>query len=1137
MLGKFLLIGVGGSGGKTLRYTWRELDRRLRAAGWEKGMPDAWQLLHVDVPERPDIVEGDVPADIGSAAAYVGLAQQPNDYKYYDRSVVQNPVALPAITGWRVDPTQDITPPYLGAGQKRAVGKIVAVSEVGRIGKAIDTATQRLAAPSVVPQLNEVNDALGYKKDGNQSSATVVVISSLAGGSGSGIFLDLIEMLKMRAAAPNQWLSTSLLTVLYASDTFMHLEAKDKPGVEANSAAALSEFLSAFEHEGEVASNETQLVAAGAGANAVTGRRSGSHNFIVGASNATLTFNHGLDVYRGVGKAFAAFMANDEVQRQFQTYIIPNKAAAPVVPSFNATTANAAGGRACWSLGYANVSLGRSLFAEYAEGRLAKVALDRLLRGHRENVVDAELRRDDVLVKERVEQAKHDFFKDSGLWELGSDNNQVLDALRSISEKKTRLNRFVSESLAEVKANKSKTTPAEWLKLFTTTVDARVREFEAEEARDRSERAQGADPTKGFVPDVQRSLLNATATAAGRYGLPVTVGLIDSLDNQLMEAARELEQERDKYQQDEKGFLSRAASVFHQLRDRQIDSTHAGFEAAIKDRREALRRRTEATLRDLAAKLLREVSDNVLPPLRGSLEKAERTLRRGEEDEYRTIVEQWSAYDVPPHLRAAPNELLLEAQETFPGQLDTLLAATFQGSGAGGGESEAVAEIIAQHWPSIYRDSQGKDQGLIVADMPWRASTPGARATSVPPSAANFVVDITPLSLLESASLWVRRRRGPVSDHVRGTLSEWLDGKHPDSASRATLFVDALAHALDCSAPLVTINPATHQAVHGVPVPSPKTIIGPIPISSKHKAYDRAVEVLKRAGFPDSQVSGRFNATSKVEQIEISSFLGHTVHPVVFDSLSVPILQDWRSRTTPSARQTFWSFRRARSLPSFVPLSPSRQQALVRGWLTAMALGYVDDLDRPWSERPLSVWSRQGRRAFPPQLLGRGREPIRHASVLPALLESMILAFVSFCSGQRSELEAYMRLIDLGLDPDLDPTLYDDLNGELAGWVLRGHTTSAEPGSEPAPTPPKDRAGNAADEPNGRRDAIVGWLTGEKTRLETQRDAFQLVESTTLSAPRGWEVADLMVRAYGDLILALERAPIDGLVEHDAFGD
>jgi hypothetical protein len=38
--------------------------------------------------------------------------------------------------------------------------------------------------------------------------------------------------------------------------------------------------------------------------------------------------------------------------------------------------------------------------------------------------------------------------------------------------------------------------------------------------------------------------------------------------------------------------------------------------------------------------------------------------------------------------------------------------------------------------------------------------------------------------------------------------------------------------------------------------------------------------------------------------------------------------------------------------------------------------------------------------------------------VLPALCESMIVAYVSYASGVRGELEAYMRLIDLGTPPN-----------------------------------------------------------------------------------------------------------------------
>ena len=50
MLRPFLMIGVGGSGGKTLRVVRDELLRRMEQLGWEGDLPAAWQLL---APRRP----------------------------------------------------------------------------------------------------------------------------------------------------------------------------------------------------------------------------------------------------------------------------------------------------------------------------------------------------------------------------------------------------------------------------------------------------------------------------------------------------------------------------------------------------------------------------------------------------------------------------------------------------------------------------------------------------------------------------------------------------------------------------------------------------------------------------------------------------------------------------------------------------------------------------------------------------------------------------------------------------------------------------------------------------------------------------------------------------------------------------
>ena len=59
VLNPYIFIGLGGSGGKTLQYLHYYLDQRLKRAGWEGGMPKAWQFLWFDVPPEPEQLIGD----------------------------------------------------------------------------------------------------------------------------------------------------------------------------------------------------------------------------------------------------------------------------------------------------------------------------------------------------------------------------------------------------------------------------------------------------------------------------------------------------------------------------------------------------------------------------------------------------------------------------------------------------------------------------------------------------------------------------------------------------------------------------------------------------------------------------------------------------------------------------------------------------------------------------------------------------------------------------------------------------------------------------------------------------------------------------------------------------------------------
>ena len=79
MLRKVIIVGVGGSGGKTLRVMKASLLRQLRKYNWEGNeLPRCWQMLWVDTVTVQQS-EG-FSAPLLSPDEYLGLA--PNDLNY-----------------------------------------------------------------------------------------------------------------------------------------------------------------------------------------------------------------------------------------------------------------------------------------------------------------------------------------------------------------------------------------------------------------------------------------------------------------------------------------------------------------------------------------------------------------------------------------------------------------------------------------------------------------------------------------------------------------------------------------------------------------------------------------------------------------------------------------------------------------------------------------------------------------------------------------------------------------------------------------------------------------------------------------------------------------------------------------------
>ena len=112
MLRPFLLIGIGGSGGKTLRIVRHELQRRLDEHGWTGRFPAGWRFLHIDVPSTADGDEPDLPAQL-PLAEYAGLVTAGVNYRSIDAALIGGAGRTPVsdlVAGWRPEPAQVMVP-------------------------------------------------------------------------------------------------------------------------------------------------------------------------------------------------------------------------------------------------------------------------------------------------------------------------------------------------------------------------------------------------------------------------------------------------------------------------------------------------------------------------------------------------------------------------------------------------------------------------------------------------------------------------------------------------------------------------------------------------------------------------------------------------------------------------------------------------------------------------------------------------------------------------------------------------------------------------------------------------------------------------------------------------------------------
>jgi len=1176
---KICVVGLGGSGGRTVQFLMDHLRSELAGVGWSADhLPRCWEFVHIDVPPTPDGVGVGLPPTVpAQGGTYIPVSSPNDSYGVLDAALQTNLLNQPTgsqlrqLARWRPRVTDVTAPITLGAGQFRAVGRLLTLARAGLVYDRLVPVAERLNQSGADQDLAAVADALGLRGTTTQGSM-VLVVSSLAGGTGASMTLDVCNLLRAVASRVPNFRAESL-AYLYTPDVFDKLDAGQRAGVNANALSTVAELMSAMAGKQHPWTAEEWAVYGGVPRPTAPGRGPmltvpvGSYNGISGAR-----FGDGRPetIFRGLARALASLVLSEAQQDQLMAYAVGNLATVAgslpdatglnVVPARGLDAPETTEPLVFGSLGFASVGLGRDRYAEYAAQRLARRGVDRLVRGHVDLAVQQGQRSPQQAIATVAAEYYPLFLSWAGLPDLRSLDAGVLralvhdvwsaDAREALS---ARLTEEVVGPVLQPGVQGKGTYFAQQLSGLLTSAFGRVIGTAESELRDAAAR---------WVPAIQTRLETATLRVAGERGIPVADRVLQVLANDLQHAAEQLAHGSSIVQtpqgiaQDVTGELQTITA--------SIDARHGTVTQAtgrVRDHFADLFLRRGGAL---TGELLTQSVADLLTPLRtglgqclGELESAD-AIPPGHAlvaTVATPLVQQWPvAEDVPARFATAQNEVLLEDIGSYPRAYRDHLVQTFSGYGTGGstpsaerGEELAVSELLtflhagardrarpAERLPGFTPD--GSPTRIGRRSEWWPPALPGA-GTSRP---ARYEVELDHLAVLGGARAWVGRRGEVIGRFVDEGLDVYLNrpgaGVH-ERTETARRFVDRFRAALQLAAPLVGVDARLVSAVHrrGVAVGYQ---FSELPFRTSPEVAALLTEALEADQSIEPRTVERFqqSVTSTTRnRIDILGTYADLYNPVVFSSLQAPIRKQWTDATSPQLRRAFWSMRRGRPLAEYAPVSRGWLQSLVTGWLVGRLTGeLLLPGEGPVSDGGVAVWS-PDRREFtrlPHPLLGADdlARDARGWGLVAAVVESLPLA-IALCDGDAAltALQPYQALFELGrrLQDADDPRPSD----ALLHWVRTGSTRSGVPPRGAAALPGADAAQRQkeAQEWAQALQAAATRLLPRDPLFPGERGEFsEITPHVFWRVPREWEVAPQLVVAGRQLVADLERPEYSG---------
>ena len=1079
MLRPLLIIGVGGSGGKTIRAMKQSLERKFLAAHYSGDIPRAWQFLQIDTTRDGESFPAPM-IDIDDFHQVV-----PPGWDFYEmrdsitqRGDVSDQQKM--LAGWGIAHS-DVNLQQ-GAGQTRAIGRMAGVADSIGIVNAISNSISKMDDPLAFADLEKLSNALNLTTPTKEPMA--LIIASVAGGSGAGMFIDIAELLK-RSTQKN--FAMSSISFLYTAEVFKSIGGGGKDTAK-NSLGAFNEIMAGkwvgLSTRSEFLYQKLGLPAAADGS---VGRFGPKGNILIGAKNKAGTdISQGAqgqgmnEVFLTIGEALAGVVTDDVVSEWVYQQALVNvgdtKSAIDIsglAPSNAKYPTLAAAG-----IGFGQLSLGSDRVVDYVADAMSLIHIKALLfpEYNPELLINGNTNKS--IIQTRVDELWPDFLRESGLDERASQD-QIIEALlpdgheqstKAFAKKVSRAS--VVEKQMPIQ-NYIRNVYSEW----STNLEAHETKIQADVHSNAS----------AWVPAIQDQLKDQVAIYLSRYGYSVVIYLLEKLKAELLEVRQQdlLPQSKElaasAFRGSETQFKEWVTTNAPGITGVSLSAQNVPlFEKVEKYFGTSILRKTHSYVREIAAALVQDLSNNLLDPVMRSLEEARGALDKQVANKIEELdLPEWgNAKNKGVNARYKPRSIERTLIDPADYESTYLLYAQRDSGGAAPFNASVSKSILGQMMNP--KDKVANKQDLVVDTTEWVTGVLGFISMGTQTSKAKWEIKTSLEELGRKNREWLRDLDSSFGKFAISSIRKFLEDDTIDKKirdQREDKFVQEFQAMLALAQPLVLLNKNAMQYVKSVATSGPADGVlrqsSPLPFSQDSPLGVRCTTVLKGMGenvqdpsFALSWFSPQNSATS---MFAVSTTEG-SLPAWAFASLTDPIVdQEALSKTDSDTWRQFWEGRRARPLVEAIPFESEMRRSIVTGWYLARLFG-LDKITFNANGRTASVWNPTLQTPnwsnFPDPLLDMHPADANETGwMLPAILTSAGLALSKFGqTGDTKNIEAYKLLLYIGREVttsmrnrdewnlpgsgDLLPTGERKMSTFLRDWVLKGENISERPLNE-----------------------------------------------------------------------------------------